>query len=267
MQVHTRGKFVVDSQFEGIEHDVLHLFGRGVQVGLRCDAGGDQFLAVGCDAVFRFPGFHLFFGTVRRSVGRRVAAVTVRQHVDQYRAVFFLFEDRFLTAVAVDHGQRVEAVHAFCVHLGRVDAGADAGREVEAHRFAAGLTAHAVLVIHDVDDHRQAAFHIVRPQLFELIHRSEGHAFPNRAAGHRRVAEVGNHHARLAVHFLVQGRTYCDAAATAYDGVVRVDAERREEGMHTSAEAFVEPGRAGEYLGQRAVQQEADTQFFVRNRP
>lgn len=111
-----------------------------------------------------------------------MAAITVGQHVDQHGAVLFLLEDRFLAAVAVDYGQRIVAVDALGVHLGRVDAGTDTGREVEAHCLAASLSAHAVLVIHDVDDHRQAAFHVAFPELFELVHGGEGHAFPDRTA-------------------------------------------------------------------------------------
>lgn len=245
-------------------HDILDFLGHGVQIGLRSHAGGDQLLAECYDAVLSLPCLDFLFRAVRRGVGGRVAAITVGQHVDQHGAVLFLLEDRFLAAVAVDYGQRIVAVDALGVHLGRVDAGTDTGREVEAHRLAASLSAHAVLVVHDVDDHRQAAFHLVRPQLLELVHRGEGHAFPHRTAGHRRVAQVGYDDARLAVHFLIEGCAHGDAAAAAHDRVVRIDAERREERVHTAAQTLVESGRAGEYLGQRPVKQEADTQLFGR---
>ena len=193
-----------------------------------------------------------------------MAAVTVGQHVEQHGAGLLFFEDRFLAAVSVDHGQRIEAVHAFGMHLLGVHAGADAGCEIEAHRLSAGLSAHAVLVVHDVDDHRQAAFHVAFPELFELVHGGEGHAFPDRTACHRSIADVGHDDTGFAVYFLIEGRADGDTAAAAYDGVVRVDAERREEGVHAAAQSFVESGRTGKNFGQCAVQQEADTEFLDR---
>lgn len=124
-------------------HDILDFLGHGVQIGLRSHAGGDQLLAECYDAVLSLPCLDFLFRAVRRGVGGRVAAITVGQHVDQHGAVLFLLEDRFLAAVAVDYGQRIVAVDALGVHLGRVDAGTDTGREVEAHRLAASLSAHA----------------------------------------------------------------------------------------------------------------------------
>ena len=47
----------------------------------------------------------------------------------------------------------------------------------------------------------------------------------------------------------------------AHDGVVRVDAEGREEGVHRAAQAAVEAGLAGEDLAVSAVDQELDGQF------
>ena len=50
------------------------------------------------------------------------------------------------------------------------------------------------------------------------------------------------------------------------DRVVRIDAERREEGVHRAAQAAVEAGVAGEDLGQRAVDDEIDRQVLRRSR-
>ena len=49
-----------------------------------------------------------------------------------------------------------------------------------------------------------------------------------------------------------------DGAAAADDGVVGIDAEGREEGVHGAAQAAVEAGLPGEDLGHRAVEQEVD---------
>ena len=91
--------------------------------------------------------------------------------------------------------------------------------------------------------------------------------FPDRAAGHRAVADVAYDDAVLAVDLLEQRRANGDVGRTADDGVVRVDAEGQEEGVHRAAEALVEAGFLGEDLGQRAVDQEVDRQVLDASCP
>ena len=104
------------------------------------------------------------------------------------------------------------------------------------------------------------------PQLAVLVHRGEGDAFPHRAAAERGVADVGDDDARLAVDALEQRRARGDRARAADDGVVRIDAERREEGVHRAAESAVEAGLAREDLAVRAVDEEAERQVLHRAR-
>lgn len=66
------------------------------------------------------------------------------------------------------------------------------------------------------------------------------------------------------VYFLIEGRADGDTAAAAYDGVVRVDAERRGRRCACCRPVLVESGRTGKISGQCAVQQEADTEFASR---
>ena len=67
---------------------------------------------------------------------------------------------------------------------------------------------------------------------------------------------------RLLVDVLEERRADGDVGRAADDRVVRIDAERREEGVHRAAEAAVDAGVAGEDLGQRAVDDEVDRQVL-----
>ena len=143
-----------------------------------------------------------------------------------------------------------------------VETCAEACGEGVSHGLALGLAAHCILVVHHVDEHRQAALHVALPEGVELVHRCEGHAFEHGAAGHCAVAEVGDHDALLAVDFLVESGTHRDGTAAAHDGVVGIDSEGSEEGVHASAQTLVEAGGAGENLGDCAVDEEADAEFL-----
>ena len=103
-----------------------------------------------------------------------------------------------LAADGVDHRQRVVAVDALGVHLVRRQPGAHAREDLEAHRLADRLAAHAVEVVDEVHDERQPAAMRFVPQLLELVHRGEAQRFPRRAAAGRGVADVGDHDAAAA---------------------------------------------------------------------
>ena len=262
-EVHARRHGLVDGELVHLEDDVLHVGLDGFQVGLGGDTGLDEFPAESEDAVLGLPGLHLLLGPVRGLVGRGMAAVAVGHDIQQART-FLLLEEGFLAAEGVDDRERIVAVHALCVPGLRIEAGAQAGRIGVTHGLAAGLAAHRVLVVHHVDEDRKATLHVALPQGIELVHRSEGHALQDRAAGHGAVTEVGDDDALLAVDFLVEGRAHGDGAGTAHDGVVRIDAEGGEERVHGSAQALVEAGRTGEDLRHRPVQEEADAEFLRR---
>ncbi len=167
-----------------------------------------------------------------------MAAVTVSENIEQHRASFFF--DYFTFAfIGIDYSQRVVTIHPFGMHLFAIHAGADAGCYAVAHGFTHGLAAHAVLVVHDVDDYRQSALHISFPEFGELIHRGKVDALPYRAACQRGVADVGHHQSRFAVHLLVECCAHGNIARAAHDGVVGIDTEGCEEGMHGAAQSLV----------------------------
>ena len=160
-----------------------------VDLGARADPGVDELLREGDQGVQLLPGLDFRFFAVAGGVRGRVAAEAVGHGVQQHRPVALL-EDLLLAGDGVDDGQRVIAVHALGVHLVGVDAGAEAGEDLEAHGLADGLAAHAVEVVDEVDDQRQAAAVGLVPQQLELVHRGEAEAFPHRAAAGRGVADV-----------------------------------------------------------------------------
>ena len=220
-------------------------------------AGSDQLLPVGGDRVVFHPGVLFFLGTVGVGVRRRVTGVAVGQRIEQDRALLAA-QDVELAPHGFDHRQRVVAVDAFGVHLFGINAGTDAREEVVAHRFAARLAAHRVLVVHHIQQERHAALHVAFPEVLVLVHGGHHQAFPDRAAGHRAVADVADDDAVLAVDLLVQRRTDRDVGRAADDGVVGVNTERQEEGVHRAAKSLVEAGFLGEDFSQRAVKQEVD---------
>ncbi len=192
-----------------------------------------------------------------------MAAVTVCEHIEQHRASFF-FNYFAFTFVGIDHGQRVVTIHPFGMHLLTVHAGTDAGRNAVTHGLTHGLAAHAILVVHDVDDHRQSSVHLSFPEFGELVHRGKVDSLPYRAASQGGVADVGHHQSRFAVHLLVECCTHGYVARSAHDGIVGIDTEGGEEGVHGAAEPSVESGLAGKDLRQRTVYQKAFGQLLDR---
>ena len=190
-----------------------------------------------------------------------MARIAVGDHIEQYRALA-LEQEILLAAHCFDHGQRVVAIHAFGVHLVNSKANAQAREHVVAHGFAIGLAAHAVLVIENVEQHRQAALEAFLPELIELAHGSEIQRLEHRAATQGTVADVRHDDAALAVHALEQRRARRDARRAAHDGVVRINAKRREEGVHGAAQAAVEAGLAGEDFRHGAIEQEFNGQLL-----
>ena len=192
-----------------------------------------------------------------------MARVTVGQRIEQ-NWTFFAVQNVELAAHRLDDGERVVTVDTLGVHLLGVDAGADTGEEVVAHCLAARLPAHRVLVVHHVHEQRKTAVHLAFPQVVVLVHSGHHQPFPDRAAGHRAIADVADDDAVLAVDLFVQGRADRDIGRAADDGVVRIDAERQEEGVHRAAQTAVETGVLGEDLRQRTVEQEVDSQVLDR---
>ena len=131
-----------------------------------------------------------------------MSAVSVGYDVKQGRSQL-LFEQGLLAAECVDDSERVVSVHALCVPCVRFESGSYASRIGVSHSLAPCLSAHCILVVHHVDEHRQAALHIAFPEGVELVHRCEGHTLEHRSARHCAVAEVGDHDTLLAVYLLI----------------------------------------------------------------
>ena len=238
----------------GLGHDLLEPAVGG-------HAGLHQALAVGDDGVDGPPGLDLLLGAVGVLVGGGVAGQAVGDGVQQDGALAGP-EQLQLALHGVDDGQGVVAVHPFGVELGGGHAGAHAGQHVIGHGLAPGLAAHAVGVVEDVIQDGHALVLALLPQGAELVHAGEVHGLPHGAAAQGAVADVAHHDAGLLVALLKQGRAGGDGGGAAHDGVVGVDAEGQEEGVHRPAHAVVEPVLTGEDLRQRAVDQEADGQLL-----
>ena len=150
-------------------------------------------------------------------------------------------------AVSVDHGKGIPAVDALGIELILGDA-AQSCKVAIRHGLALGLAAHAVVVVVEVVDDGKSALVAVLPELVELIHSGEVHRLVNRAAGRGAVTGVGNNNTRLLIALFVKGNTGSDRTGAADDGVVGVNAEGEEEGVHRAAEASGEAHVLGKQL-------------------
>ena len=220
-----------------------------------------QGLAVGDDGVDGPPGLDLLLGAVGVLVGGGVAGEAVGDGVQQHGALA-LPEKGQLALHSVDDRQGVVAVDALGVELGGRHAGAHPGQHVVGHGLSPGLAAHTVGVVEDVVEDGHPLGLALLPQGVELVHAGKVHGLPHGAPAQGAVADVAHHDALLLVALLEQGRAGGDGGGAAHDGVVGVDAEGQEEGVHRPAHAVVEPIFTGEDLRQRAVDQEADGQLL-----
>ena len=141
---------------EHLEHPVPGLLRGSIQLLLAGHPGLQQPAGVGGYRVGRLPELHFLFRPVARCVGRRMTAGAVGDRVQQNRAAA-VQQDLLLALDGVDHRERVVAVHPLRVHLLGIHSSADPRDELTAHGLAVGLTAHPVEVVHDVEQHRQAA--------------------------------------------------------------------------------------------------------------
>ena len=232
-----------------------------VQLVLADQTGGKQFLAVFGKRVNGTPQLDFFPFAVCGLVAGGVAGLAVTQNIQKHRPLFCLDELQF-AFVGVRQGQWIVSVHHLGVHVFRVYRRPDAGQAFKAHGLANGLAAHAVEIVHEIEQHRQAAPDEFRPERFKLGHGGKSERFPDRAAADGRVADIGNGDAGLFGDFFVQCRTHRYVRAAAHDGVGRVDAERRKESVHGTAHAFAETGDAAENFREQTVKQEINAEFL-----
>ena len=120
------------------------------------DAGRDQLGLEPIDRVDGPPGRFLFLGPVLVTrVRERVAVVAVRARLDQDRALA-LAADLGGPIDRLANGQHVHAVDRLGVHVVLGESGGAAGQVVDAHHFLVGPMGHAVVVVDDQVDDRQA---------------------------------------------------------------------------------------------------------------
>jgi hypothetical protein len=219
------------STAEHLEDGVFHRGPRLVEVAGREELGIHQLVSEGDDGVGFLPDLDLLPGAVAGGVGRGVPADAIGDGIQQSRPAA-LAEDPHLSPEGVDHRERVVSVDALGVHLLEVDAGADASDELAPHGFAVGLAAHPVVVVHAVEDQGKTTAEGRVPERPVLVHAGEADALPHRTATEGRVTDVGDDDPPGAVAAFEEGRAGCDGARTADDGVVRIDAQRGEEGVH-----------------------------------
>ena len=227
-----------------------------------CDFRFNEFVAVTFKNILLFPSLDFFRSSVRTGVGGRVTGVSVSNGVEKY-GTLVLFDKSDLSSHCVDNGKRIVTVDTLCVHLVGIDPRAGSYEQTAPrHRFAAGLTAHAVEVVEEVEDNGKSALICFVPKFGELVHGGEHHCFPNRTASHGAVADVGDADTVLLIDFLEERRACRDGCGAAYDGVVRVNAEREEESVHRTAETLVEAGLSCKDFSKSAVNEEVDGKFF-----
>ena len=256
--------FQVGGEPEHGEHRLLDLELSPVQ-GIGADRTGlHQALPVSADRVRRLPMLDLLLGAIARGIGRRMTAEAIGDGIEEHRALPPQ-QDLLLALEGVDHRQGVIAVDPFGVHLLRVHAGANPSDELAGHGLPVGLAPHSVEVVHAVEDDRKTSAQRLIPELAVLVHAREGDPLPHRAAAEGGVADVGHHDAGPPIHPLVEGGSGGDRSGASDDGVVRVDAKGREEGMHRSAQPAVEAGLTGEDLAVGAVDEEPCCQIAHRS--
>ena len=186
---------------------------------------------------------------------------TIGYYIQEYRAFAALYQWK-LTTVGVNHSQRIVAVHALRIKLALGHACSHTCQLAVTHGLAAGLAAHSVRVVIDIEDQRQSALSSILPKGTVLIHGRKGKSLPDRSASHGAVSQVRHYHAFLVVAFLEQGRACSDGCGAAYQGVIRINSKGQEERVHGAAQSHVETIFTGKQLSQSSVYQEFDCQLF-----
>ena len=148
------------------------------------------------------------------------------------------------------------------MHLLRIDACAHSSKDFISHCFSICLSAHCILVIIEIEDQREPAFHVAFPEFLILVHRREADCFPNRTATERTVSDIRNDNTRFSVYFLKERATCCNRCTTAYDCVVRINAEGTEESMHRSTKSFMEACFSCKNFSEGTIDQEVDRKLF-----
>jgi hypothetical protein len=232
------------------------LAGAGLDGSHRClvgDGGLDELALEKLDRVDRPPGGLLLAGPVLvAGVRERVAVVAVGARLDQDRPVARP-ADRRRPADRVPDRQDVHPVDDLGVHVVLGEPGRPAGQVADAHDLLVGPVGHAVVVVLDEVDHRQAvgplAGEMVRPLVLgRPVERLQDDAV--------RIGAVAGHAADDAVDALVtdrHGGARRDGHAAA-DDRVRAEVPRREVAdVHPAAPPAAVALLLAEELGDHAI--------------
>ena len=185
-----------------------------------------------------------------------MARQAIGHDLKENRAALFFYDLSF-SSIGVYDRKRVIAVHALGVQLVRRYARAEARGLLERHRFSAGLPAHAIVVIGNIENDRQSAAVIaVFPERVVLIHRGKVNAFPHGPTTHRAVAKICNNDPAFLVALFIKRRAGRRAGGGAHDGIVRINSKRGEKHMQGSAKAVSKAGILRENLAHHPVQEE-----------
>ena len=147
-----------------------------------------------------------------------------------------------------------------------VQAGSDRRESIKTHGFSAGLSAHAIEVIHEGENDWQAPPVFGLPQIPELAHGGKVHRLPNGPAAGRGVADVCDRDAGSLCYSSVKSGADSYVGATTDESVIRIDSEGGEECVHGSSQPPVESRRAREDFSQQAVDEIVDGQLLDARR-
>ena len=111
-----------------------------------------------------------------------MATIAIGDDIQQAGA-FLAQQGVFLATESIDDGKRIVAINALGLHGIGTEAGTNAGSKVVAHRLAACLSAHGILIVHNAEEDWKTTLHVVLPKSTELVHTSESHAFKDGTAG------------------------------------------------------------------------------------
>ena len=180
-----------------------------------------------------------------------MAALAIGDDLEQH-GTLPVFDDVELAPEGVDDRQRVVAVDGLGMEIEFVDPGSEAGQAFEPHRLTPGLAAHAVEIIHEAEDDRQASLVGLGPEIPELAHGGEIHRLPDGSAAAGGVADIGYRDPTVALKSHEERGAHGDIRASADYGVIGVGAEGQEEGVHGAAKAAVEAGGPSEDFRQES---------------
>ena len=163
-----------------------------------------------------------------------MAPIAIAVGLDQHRTLAFAAELR-AAQHGVAHGQDIHAVDDFGVHLVVGEPRRAQRQAAHAGHLVVGAAGHAVMIVADQEDDRQAERLAVGVVIGELILGGEVQQFEHDAVGVRAVAGETAHHSLVAKIAAGQGRAGGDRHAAANDRVGAEMADGKIGDVHRAA--------------------------------